>query len=138
MNIFWPASFVKFPWHCWTEFSKSWKDLREILWRPENPQSLTDLSGASIAIHSNSRIGYLTILNVHDVKDQYINEQERAVLERCVFNSIFYLHKNSKNAIPKYKHIISLLHVYRVHLLLPELYSVVLISLNVKWNIRMK
>ena len=31
MNIFWPASFVMFLWHCWTEFSQSWKDLRKTL-----------------------------------------------------------------------------------------------------------
>ena len=31
---------------------------------------------------------------------------------------------------------ISLLHMYRVHLALREFYSVVLISLNVMWNIR--
>ena len=55
MNIFWPAPFVKFPWHCWTEFSQSWKDLRKTLQSHENLQSLTDLSGANIGIHSNSR-----------------------------------------------------------------------------------
>ena len=55
MNIFWPASFVNFPWHCWTEFSQSWKDLRITLRSHENFQSLTDLSGANIGIHSNSR-----------------------------------------------------------------------------------
>ena len=55
MRIFWPASFVKFPWHCWTEFSQSWKDLMKTLRGPENLQSLTDLSGANTAVHSNSR-----------------------------------------------------------------------------------
>ena len=60
MNIFWSASFVKFPWHCWTEFSQSWKDLRKTLRSHENLRSLTDLSDGNIGIHSN----------VHDVKNQ--------------------------------------------------------------------
>ena len=36
MSILWLASFVKFPWRCWTEFSQSWKDLRKTLkhWKP--------------------------------------------------------------------------------------------------------
>ena len=29
MNIFWPASFVTFPWRYWIEFIQSWKDLRK-------------------------------------------------------------------------------------------------------------
>ena len=40
-----------------------------------------------IQIHSET--GYSEF---HDVKNQAINEQERAILERCV-NSIFHLHK---------------------------------------------
>ena len=56
MNIFWPASFVKFPWHCWTEFIQSWKDLMKTLQSHGNLQSLTDLiNGANIGTHSNSR-----------------------------------------------------------------------------------
>ena len=56
MNIFWPASFVKFPWHCWTEFIQSWKDLMKTLRSHGNLQSLTDLiNGANIGTHSNSR-----------------------------------------------------------------------------------
>ena len=55
MNIFWPASFVNFPWPCWAEFSQSWKDLRKTLRSHENRQSLTELSGTNIGIHSNSR-----------------------------------------------------------------------------------
>ena len=56
MNIFWPASFVKFPWHYWTEFSQSWKDLTKTLWSHGNLQSFTDLiNGANIGTHSNSR-----------------------------------------------------------------------------------
>ena len=34
----------------------------------------------------------LVILNVHDVKNQSINEQKHVILERCV-NSILYLLK---------------------------------------------
>ena len=45
-------------------------------------------------------------MNVHDVKNQSINEQKRAVLAKFV-NSILYLHKNSRNAIPVYEHIIA-------------------------------
>ena len=55
LNIFWQASFVKFPLHCWTEFSQSWKDFRKKLRSHQNLRSLTDLSGANIGIHSNSR-----------------------------------------------------------------------------------
>ena len=46
----------------------------------------------------------MVIFNVHDVKNQFINEQERAVLERCV-NNILYFHKNSRNVIRKCEHI---------------------------------
>ena len=55
MNIFWPASLAKFPWRFWTKFSKSWNNLRKTLRRDENLWSLTDLIGASIGFHSNSR-----------------------------------------------------------------------------------
>ena len=79
-----------FPWHCWTEFNQSWKDLRKTLQSHEILQSLIDLSGANIGRHS-LKIKRLVNLNVYDVKNQSINEQERAVLERCV-NSVFYLH----------------------------------------------
>ena len=67
MKIFWPVSFVKFPWYCCTESSQSWKDFRKTLWSNENLKLLIDLSGANIGIHSNSR-KRLVILNVHDVK----------------------------------------------------------------------
>ena len=94
MDIFWPAqpaSFVKFPWHYWREFSQSWKDLTKTLQSHGKLQSLTDLiHGANIDTHSNSRDWLF--MNVHDVKNQSINEQVHAVLERCV-NNIFYLHK---------------------------------------------
>ena len=94
MNIFWRSSFVKFAWQYWTEFSQSWKGLRKILRSHENLQSLTDISGANIGIHSNSR-DLLVVLNVHDVKNKSINEQERTVFERYV-SSIFYLHKKQQ------------------------------------------
>ena len=55
MNIFWPASLSKFPWNFWTEFSQSWNNLRKTLRSHENLWSLTDLSGANIGFHSNSR-----------------------------------------------------------------------------------
>ena len=55
MNICWSASFEKFLWRCWTEFSQFWKDLRKTLRSHENLQSLTDLSGANIGLYSNSR-----------------------------------------------------------------------------------
>ena len=55
MIIFRPASFVKFSWRCWTEFSESWKDLKKILRSHENRRSVTDLSGANIVLHVNSR-----------------------------------------------------------------------------------
>ena len=54
MNNIWPASFVKLPWRCRTNFIQSWKDLRKTLRSHENLQSLTDLSGANINIYSNS------------------------------------------------------------------------------------
>ena len=50
-----PASFVKFPWRCWTEYSEIWKDLRKALWSYEDLQSVTDRSGANFGFHSNSR-----------------------------------------------------------------------------------
>ena len=52
INIFCPASFVKIPWRWWAVFSQSWK--RKI-WSHKNLWSLTDLSGASIGFHSNSK-----------------------------------------------------------------------------------
>ena len=55
MNIFWPVSFVMFPWRCWTEFSQSRKDLRKTLRSHANIWSVTDLSGVNIGFYSNSR-----------------------------------------------------------------------------------
>ena len=65
---------------------------------------MTDLSRANTGINSNLRDWLFSMF--YDVKRQSINEQECAALERCV-NSIFYFHKNSINAIPKYEHIIA-------------------------------
>ena len=47
-NIFWPVSFLKFPWRCWTEFSKSWKYLRKTLRSHEIFRSLINLGGAKV------------------------------------------------------------------------------------------
>ena len=54
-DIFLPASLSKFPWRFWTGFSQSWNNLRKTLQSHENLWSLTDLSGANIGFHSNSR-----------------------------------------------------------------------------------
>ena len=55
MNIFWPASRSKFPWHFWTQFRQSWNNLRKTLRSQENLCLLTDLGGANIGFHSNLR-----------------------------------------------------------------------------------
>ena len=55
MNFFWLASLSKFPWCFWTEFTQSWNNLRKTLRSHENLWSLTDLSGANIGFHSDSR-----------------------------------------------------------------------------------
>ena len=117
MIIFWPASFVKFPWSCWTEFSQSWKDLRTALQCHENLQSVTDLSGANIGF--NNKFKRLVILNVH-VKNQSINEQKRVVLARFV-HRILYLYKTIAEMQFQSMNI-SLPHVYREYWPLPELY----------------
>ena len=104
---------VKFPWHYWTEFSQSWKDLMKTLRNYGNLQSLTDQR--------------LVILNVHDVKSQSINEQQNAIFERCV-NSIPYFLK-------KYKKYDSKVRTYHCSICIEYIYlyqsctdSVVLIS----------
>ena len=64
------------------------------------------------------------ILNVHDVKNQSSNEQERAVLERCV-SSIFYLHKKEQKCdsiLQTYHCSTWIKYMYQVHQPLPELY----------------
>ena len=56
INIIWPASFVKFHCHYWTEFSQSWKDVTKTLRCHGNLQLLTDLiNGANNVTHSSSR-----------------------------------------------------------------------------------
>ena len=70
----------------------------------------------------------------YDVKRQSINEQECAALERCV-NSIFYFHKNSINAIPKYEHIIAP-HVSSTSTFIKIADSVVMIWSKVMGNVR--
>ena len=61
-----------------------------------------------------------TVLSVHDVKNQSINEQKCALSARFV-NSILYLFKNSRNAILKYEHIIAA-HISSISIFKPELY----------------
>ena len=133
MSIFWPASFVKFSWRCWTEFSQSWKDLRKTLRSHENLQSLTDLSGANIGIHSNSRDWLFWMFMMSKIKP--LMKKRSAVLERCV-NSIFYLHK-------KYQKCDSKVRIYHCSTCIKYIYlylnctdSVVLISSNVPWKIK--
>ena len=132
MKIFWPASFVKFPWHCWTEFSQSWKDLRKKLWSHENLPSLTDLSGPNIGFHSNSRDWLFGMFMISKI-DPFWEDVS------TVFS--FFI-KNSRNAIPKYKHIIAP-HESSTCIEYINLYqnctdSVALIWSNVMLNIRNK
>ena len=86
-----------------------------------------------VFIHFNR----LVILNVHDVKNQSINEQKRAVWVRLV-NNILYLHK--KTAEMQFQGMnISLLHMYRVYLPLPELYRKCCANfIEYIWDIRNK
>ena len=88
MNIFWPASFSKFPWCFWKKFNDNWNNLRKTLRSYGNLRSLADLSGTNIGFHSNSR-NWLFWVFMIDVKNQSINEQKCAVFVRCV-NSILY------------------------------------------------
>ena len=94
--------------------------LKENITKPWKP-SIIDRS--NIGIHSDSR---LVILNVHDVKNQSINEQQHAILERCV-NSISIFLKSSRNAIPKYEHMIAL-HALSTFIFTRIVQTVVLIS----------
>ena len=127
MNIFWPASFVKFPWHYWTEFSQSWKDLRKTLRSHENLQSLTDLSGANIGFHSNSRDWLFWVFMMSKINS--VNEQKCAVLARCV-NSIFCLYKSMNESIIAP-------HISSISTFIPDcIDNVELISSNVMRNIR--
>ena len=104
MNIFWQASFAKFPWHCWTEFRQSWKDLRKTLQSHENIWSLTDLSGANIGIHSKSR-DWLFWMFIMPKINPLMNKSLLFWKDVKTVFSIFI--KNSRNAIPKYGYIIA-------------------------------
>ena len=104
MKIFWPASFVKFPWYCWTEFIQSWKDLMKTLRSHGNLQSLTDLiNGANIGTHSNSRDWLFWMFMMSKINPL----MKKSVLLERYANSILYLHRKSRNAIPKFEHIIA-------------------------------
>ena len=130
MNIFWPASFVKFPWHYWTEFSQSWKDLRKTLRSHENLRSLTDLSGVYIGFHSNSRDWLICMFMMSKI-NPLMNKS--ALFWKYLQTAFSILWKNSRNAIPKYEHIIaphvSTIYIYLLCQNCTD--SVVLISLNV-------
>ena len=108
MNIFWPASFVKFPWHYWTEFSQSWKDLRKTLRSHENFWSLTDLSGANIGIHSNSRDWLFWMFMMSKI-NPLMNKSLLFWKDVLAAFSIFIKNNRKTNIslYPKYKHIIS-------------------------------
>ena len=73
--------------------------LNENMMKPWKP-SVIDRSNKWCQHWYSFKFKRLVILNVHDVKNQSINEQERAVLERCV-NSIFYLHKKQQKCDSK-------------------------------------
>ena len=117
MNIFWPASFVKFPLRYWTEFSQSWKDFRKRLpsWKP----SIIDRSKLSYYWFS-LKFKNLVILNVHDVRSQSINEQKRAVLARLCKPYSLSSWKIVEIGLQSMN--MSLLQMYRVYLPLPVLY----------------
>ena len=100
MNIFWPASFVKFPWHCWTEFSQSWKDLRKTLQSHENLRSLTDLTLAFIQIQD-----WLFWMFMMSKINPLMNKS--VLFSKAVWAVFSIFIKNSRNAIPKYEHIIA-------------------------------
>ena len=89
MNNFWPASLSKFPWRLWTEFSQSWNILKKILRSHEN-FAMTDLSGSNNGFHPNSRAWLFWAFMMS--KNQFINEQNCALLARCV-KSILYLYR---------------------------------------------
>ena len=89
MNVFWPTSFVKFPWHCWTKFSQSWNDS---LRSHKNLRSLTlIISGLTLLVgfHSNSRDWLFWVYTMSRINPLM---NCCAVLVRCV-NSIIYLYK---------------------------------------------
>ena len=136
MNIFWPVLFVTFPWHCWTQLSQSWKDLRKTLRSHEKLWSMTDLSGANIGIHSNSRDLLFWMLMISKI-NPLLNE--RVQFWKDMKTAFYIFIKNSRNAIPKYEHIIA------THLLSTFTFTKIVQALLcwfhrmfVVWNIRNK
>ena len=105
MNIFWPASFVKFPWHYWTEFSQSWKDLTKTLRSHGNLQWLTDLiNGANISTYSNSRDWLFCMLMISKM-NPLMNKS--MLFWKHVETAFSIFLKSRWNTIPKYEHIIA-------------------------------
>ena len=77
----------------------------------------------------------LVILNVHDVKNQSINEQERAFSEICVY-SILYLHKKQQKCDSRVRTYHCSTCIEYIYLYLNCADSFVQIASNVMWNIR--
>ena len=129
-DIFLPASLSKFPWRFWTGFSQSWNNLRKTLQSHENLWSLTDLSGANIGFHSNSRDRLVLVFMMSK-----INPWMKKV---CCFGKMCKQHSLSLAETQFQTLNISVLHMYRVYLPIYQncIDSVVLISLNLMWNIR--
>ena len=75
----------------------------------------------------------MVILSVYGVKNQSINKQKCAVLARCVKSILYPYKKIAETQLQSTN--ISLLHIY-LPLYQNFIDSVVLISLNVMWNIR--
>ena len=139
MNTFWPASIVKYPWHCWTEFSQSRKHLRKTLWSQENLQSLTYLSGANIGVHSNSRDSLFLMFMMSKINPLM---KKSVLFWKDVWTVFFIFIKNSRNAIRKCEHVIAR-HALSTCIEYIKLYqnctdSDVLVCSNVMWNIRNK
>ena len=125
MNIFWPASFVKFPWHYWTEFSQYWKDLTKTLRSHGNLQWLTDLiNGANISTYSNSRDWLFCMLMISKM-NPLMNKS--MLFWKHVETAFSIFLKSRWNTIPKYEHIIAP-HVSSTSL--PELYRQCCADLN--------
>ena len=80
------------------------KGLRKTLRIHENFQSLTDLSGGNIGFYSNSRDWLFWILMMSKI-NPLINESE--LFWQHLQRAFSILIKNTRNAIPKYEHIIA-------------------------------
>ena len=117
INTFCPASFVKFPWHCWTEFNESCKDLRKTLRSHEKLQSLkADLKVANTGIHSNSKDWLFSILMMFKINP---------LMNKRV---LFWI-----DVLPAFSILVRIEYIY-LYQNCTE--SVVVISSNVMWNIR--